>query len=106
MSVLREENSIGIFVLAWNVFILDVASRSLFLILFNFKVQIIQVLHSFLTLCLFSCWDLCYFLNLQMVNKSPLLQYILWSITKEVVQDDIFELKTLAFVNCQAERVL
>lgn len=73
------------------------------LFFFNFKVEIIQILHIILTALSHCSPNL---VNLQIVNEFPLFMNILRRIVEEVVEDDILELKALALVHSETEGVL
>jgi hypothetical protein len=76
---------------------------AILLFFFNFKVEVIQILHIILTAFSHCSLNL---VNLEIVDEFPLFMNILRRIIEEVVEDNIFELKALALVHSEAEGVL
>jgi hypothetical protein len=85
-------------------FLLSIGGRGASLLFFfNFKVEVIQILHIILPTLSHGSLNL---VNLEIVNEFPLFMNILRCVIKEIVEDDILELKALALVHSEAEGVL
>ena len=73
------------------------------ILLLIIKVEIVKILHTIVTVIIsLPLLRLSNFLNLESVKQLPLLNDVIRGIIEEVVQNDVFEFKALAFVNCQA----